>query len=360
MTTLTWSDSATPWLRYLRQAANWWLAELYGLVPQSLISTLHHQGRATAKLELHPDTASLLVQGPNRKTCDVIPIPLDDVAAITARADLAERTVEIILDEGFLFRPCVDLPLAAENALASILRHQLERLVPLDPATLRFVWTVKERLPEKNLLKVEICLVKQSTLERALLLSERLGLKPRRILVAGEGGLLVPVWRQQAAEPLQGRQRVLCRGLEFITVVFVCATYASVILRLGSERSALQSKVAALEERATSVSVLAARTAAAETMLAQVRNRVAAPTALAVLDELTKALPLDASVSEFHVQGRKVVIVGTASHATSLLGAIEQSPFFSNATFTAPITAGVAGIGERYQISFDVKETVGR
>jgi general secretion pathway protein L len=78
------------------------------------------------------------------------------------------------------------------------------------------------------------------------------------------------------------------------------------------------------------------------------------PSAMIVLDALSKALPDDAYLTEMRLEGDKLVIAGVAHDAAKLIQDMEQSPSFSQATFTAPTTRAPEDRGESFRIEAHV------
>jgi general secretion pathway protein L len=360
MTAITSSLLDFPWRRLAAKAAGWWLAELGGLLPQFVRSRLSGGSAGALRLDFAADGISLLVPARDRAVPTVIPIAPDgNRQAVLERNHLVGAPVIIQIAESFVFRPSIELPLAAESSLRSIIHHQLERLVPLDPETLRFAWHMTERSAEKNRLRVEVCIVKQATLDRAIGLAQKLGLNPQSVIANGRSQHPSILWRSPHIQQTSFRERTLRRGTEIAAACFAIAAYTVFICHLDARREALRDMVSDLHARTETVRALALRTAAAENLLKAVNKRLQTPGSLAVLDALTQAIPLDGSISEFHVQNGKVEITGTASHATALLGAIGKAGIFDNPSFLAPITAAPDGAGERYQLGFQVNRRSG-
>lgn len=358
MTALTSSLINLSWQRLAARAFAWWLAELEGLLPATLRSRLARSSAGIVRLEFSRDGASLLIPSRDRSAASNLPVSFDPADRISVTApSIAGAQVQIHLDENLLFRPVVELPLAAEATLEPILRHQLERLVPLDPATLRFTWQVIERLPAKSRLKVEVCIVKQATIERATALARELGLAPRAVVVGNASNAAGTIWRAPITHHADRRERKIRRLFEILTIVFIIAAYGAYVWHLDAERTLLRNLAADVQARNRNVQALSLRAATAAGTLAEVESRFAAPSSLAVLDALTRALPLDSSVSELHLQDGKMDISGTASHATALLAALGSATLFVDPVFLAPIVAAGQGSGERYQLGFRVKRT---
>jgi hypothetical protein len=74
-----------------------------------------------------------------------------------------------------------------------------------------------------------------------------------------------------------------------------------------------------------------------------------------VLEALSQLLPDHTYVTELHLAGNKLQIVGITRDAPSLIPLIEQSQHFTRATFYAPTTRAPSDPGERFHIETRVE-----
>src|SRR5260221_319918 len=80
------------------------------------------------------------------------------------------------------------------------------------------------------------------------------------------------------------------------------------------------------------------------------RRKYETPASVIVLDALSQVLPDHTYVTELHLAGSKLQIVGITRDAPSLIPLIEQSQHFTRATFYAPTTRAPSDPGERFHI----------
>jgi general secretion pathway protein L len=80
------------------------------------------------------------------------------------------------------------------------------------------------------------------------------------------------------------------------------------------------------------------------------RRKHETPASVIVLEALSQVLPDHTYVTELHLAGTKLQIVGITRDAPSLISLIEQSGHFTRATFYAPTTRSPSDPGERFHI----------
>jgi general secretion pathway protein L len=85
------------------------------------------------------------------------------------------------------------------------------------------------------------------------------------------------------------------------------------------------------------------------------RRKNETPASVIVLDALSQVLPDNTYVTELHLAGNKLQIVGITGDAPSLISLIEQSRQFTRATFYAPTTRSPSDPGERFHIEAQIE-----
>jgi general secretion pathway protein L len=259
--------------------------------------------------------------------------------------------VEIVLQpKRFLFRP-LELPARAKDFLDGIVRAQIDRLTP---------WSASEAVfgcssPVESGAESITTVIATTTRKVAMSYVQAVSIfHPAAVAVctdiAERGAGRVKVFEQKARGHLDANRlsRALLIGLGATAVCTLLAvvTAAYVGDRLGAQEDELARQIsqrrAAL--RANSDGSDRSPIAALE------RRKYETPASIIVLDALTQVLPDHTYVTELHLAGNKLQIVGITRDAPSLIPAIEQSQHFTRATFYAPTTRASSDPGERFHI----------
>jgi hypothetical protein len=343
----------------LHRAVAWWLTELHGMVPPALAALpgrlFGRDGQDSAILQLNGASAVLRLRQPGRAA--PVMIVLDDahdrITALLRRHRLP-AAVTVALDPQQLFVATIDLPRAAARALDAVMRHQVERMVPLPAEQICFAYRPLPRPANAAALKIAVVVAKRSAVDQALALTRGVGLHARRVVaeIAEAGPAPLVLCRPDRALAGTPARTRLFRALEAAALALVIAAYGVHVLRLEQVRADLSDAVAQARQTAAATRALGQRVALSTDALAFLRERRQEPQPL---DSLSALLPLDAWVSELTLRGRTVEIVGQAAHASSLIGLIEGSSAFARAQFRSPITLLPDGHAERFDLTFDVK-----
>lgn len=343
--------------RILRRAWAWWLAELAQLLPPRIAGVFGREEEPGLLLRVGAGEPALVVTDRRRAGPSVISLAGCDAEERRARVRSALKpgrapAAVIGLAAGTVLATEIELPLAALAALRQILRHQIERLVPLDPGEVQFDYRVLPRAADAKTVGVRVFIAKSAAIDRALGLARDCGLDPRLVIAADDAGIGDPpvFWRA----PVTGAgHRRLCRYLEAAALVLLASAYGVYLHRLDADREALQARLAATN--AAAVLALADEAERAEAAAAFLDQRRRETRPLPALDALTGLVPADSWLTRVALRGRAVEISGLSPHASNLVARVEASAFFENPHFRSPITLAPDGARERFELRLDIR-----
>lgn len=339
MTTALSSPPVSDIARLLRQGFAWWLGELAQLLPRRLTGVLGSGADPVVLMTIGPGGAALW--------------PSDGGRQAASAAGQRHGGVTIGLDRSLVFEATLDLPPAAEQALPQIVRHQIERIVPLGAGETRFDYRVTPGANEK-LLSVRVFVAKQVTVDAALAAARTAGLSPRRIVLADWRGPGKPpvLWQVDNAADTY---RALRRRLEIAALLLVAAAYGLYVHRLDQIRDALEARVTTAQPAAREVGALARSLATLDADAAFVTHRRRQQPPLAVIDALTRLVPTNTWLTSLVIDGRRVEISGYSPRASDLVALVERSGSFQNPKFSSPVTLAPDGKHEHFDLSFETK-----
>lgn len=284
------------------------------------------------------------------------PVPAEWVAALRGG-----RIVFRLNRDHVLFRP-LEFPQQATEFLDGMIRAQIDRLTPWSAQEAVFGWS------EPTVAGDRVQLILAATAKRAIeplvALGGRLGAQRVAGTVdhaPGDGEVqpikVFDVAVDGAAGAIINVPRALRLGLFGATAAAAATLAVStyVVNSFDLERQQIQHQI--VERRAALR--LNQNGAAGSAQAVLVKRKQTTPATVMVLESVSKALPDGTYVTELHIEGDKVQIVGVTQDAPPLIRLIEQSPQFIRATFFAPTTRTQNEPGERFHIEAHLKPYFG-
>lgn len=265
------------------------------------------------------------------------------------------RVEIVLLPKRFLFRP-LELPARAAGFLDGIVRAQIDRLTPWNASEAVFGCSAPTESGTENIITVIAVTTRKVAMTYVQAVS---GFHPAAVAVctdvAERNAGRVKVFEQKARGHLDAAR--LSRALSIALGVAAVAALVSVIAaayvadNLGTQEGELARQISARRAaiRAGTDSGDRSPIAALE------RRKYETPASVIVLDALSQVLPDHTYVTELHLAGNKLQIVGITRDAPSLISLIEQSRHFTRATFYAPTTRSPSDLGERFHIEVRVE-----
>ena len=273
---------------------------------------------------------------------------------ITARSgSRGHRDAVAVLSGTEVLRPTVRLPRTSHRNLQRALVYELERLSPVSPEDVYFDFSVLGH--ESNTTDIELRIIRRDIVDRAIALCRDAGLAISEILFLGDSKpadwRTFPIDRTALLRARARRWNVaLLMGLAaFLLVAILVAAY----LRGAAVSDDLADEISNEGIRATQVERLHHRIDQATTQLAFLEKQKRAPLFIAILNDVTRALPDGTWITELDITGNKIRIEGYSHAASDLIGAFDRSGRFTNAQFAAPVTQGTAAGVERFDLTFE-------
>jgi general secretion pathway protein L len=311
----------------------WWLGELSHMVPTWFQSA-----------EL--DATSFLL------------VPLGQIEARRGQIENEEqRPVALTLPPQSVLRKTLTLPLATEENLAQVLEFQMEQHTPFPAGQVYFGHRVLARDFERGQLSVEFVATPRAAVDAAVKTLAEHGVVVRAVfaeelLAAGSLLNLLPLALGHAPSALRSGANV---WLALLVVLLALTAMAMPILIKREAVVQLLPWVDKGKKAAETVDnirrELEARVDQHNYLL---EKRLATPTVIQTLEELTRVLPDDTWVQTLDIKGKELLIQGETASSVKLLGLFEHSGIFRDASFRSSLTAGQASKTEHYQLALQI------
>lgn len=280
------------------------------------------------------------------------------VGTLALQSKIASSRVEVVLQsDRFVFRP-LELPRRAAEFLDGIVRAQIDRLTPWPADDAVFGWSKPSNIANDRIV------VTVAATARALiapLVQALASLGANSIVVstvapgenAGVGAIKVIEHQARGALEVQRLRRALGGILVAAGLLAGAAIVADAVI--GGSLQTRQDDVA---RRIASrrASLRASFDSGHDSALASLERRKHQALAnVIVLEALSRIFPDHTYVTELRIVGDKMQVVGITRDAPSLIRLIEQSSYFTRATFFAPTTRSPSQPGENFHIEAQIQ-----
>jgi len=265
-----------------------------------------------------------------------------------------ERRVVLSLAPEHVLCTTVNLPLAAENNLQQVVGFEIDRLTPFKSVQVCYDAKIIERLPTNRTLRARLGIVQRELLMPMLAQAQVLGLTPEAVAIEGDDNglnLLPEGYRRRRLNAGQWRRRMLL-FLMFITGLALAA------LPLWQQRSIVTQlipRVDTAEQQAQAVLAFRERLdTAVESSQFLLQKRRQTALMIDLLNELTALLPDHTYLEQFSLRDGQLELRGQSAEATVLIGLLEESELFEQATFRSPVVKDNRTSRDRFVISATV------
>jgi general secretion pathway protein L len=265
------------------------------------------------------------------------------------------RVEIVLLPKRFLFRP-LELPARAAGFLDGIVRAQIDRLTPWSASEAVFGCSAPVEGGSGSITTMIAATTRKTAMGYVTAVSD---FHPSAVAVCADvaerGAGRVKVYEQKARGHLDAARLSRALGVALGVVAFGAAASMIVASYLGDRLAAQESELA-LQISQRRAAILGATDGGDRSATATLeRRKQEIPASVIVLEALTQVLPDHTYVTELHLAGNKLQVVGITRDAPSLIALIERSSHFSRAAFYAPTTKSASDSGERFHIEVRVE-----
>jgi general secretion pathway protein L len=263
----------------------------------------------------------------------------DDPLAIVLAPALADLPRWLLLPGAAALRRRLVLPAAAAERLRDVVGFEIERQTPFAADAVAFDARILDRRESDGQLDVELVVVPRATLDAQLAALGPLAASLAGIdVAAGDAplgvNLLAATQRRQQHDPWRLWNWVL-------VVIAVLALVATLWQMLDNRRSAADAL-----QRTTDQRVAAARTVSqqrqqlidlVEGRAFLDRARSGRPTAVEIIDELSRRLPDNTYLEKLSIENDHLLLIGLSGEASALVGRLEGAKLWHAPALTGAV-----------------------
>ncbi|RDD63065.1 PilN domain-containing protein [Ferruginivarius sediminum] len=340
-----------------RSAWRWWTCELRDLLPED-VRNAPTLLRRDFEAEIVGDRLVLRLRfGVRYRELAEIPLdPEDPAAAGSAIREVVRRgrggydRVVLRVPGERALRRRTRLPLAARDSLDEALGYDMDRQTPFAEDEVYYGAREIEVDRGGGWLDAELEVIRRDDVDPALKALRHAGLDIDRIEAwPGSGANLLPSDQRPASRGIAKRASAL------LAIAALGLTIAAGYLPLHH----LQSQLAAVERRVEAARNAANQVETLRLQLAELHEREDRvferkrnePAALALLNEVTQAMPDGTFAIDFALDGEEIRVTGYSDKASDLISKLEGAPLLSESRFRSPVTQDQRLEAERYDVA---------
>jgi general secretion pathway protein L len=246
----------------------------------------------------------------------------------------------------------LDIPENGRDIIAGIVRSQIEKLMPWDPASAAYGWRKLEDSPEKPT-RVLVAGCALSSVRSVITRLEAKGVSDATLVARDPtDDTPVQIFHHRGidkAEIVRTSKRLKLVLGGFAATAAVSITFVF-LLALAQFSGIIPSPSSGSHKLTRPIQ--RAQSQSAELL----QRKASTPAAVQILEDLARVLPDGSFVTELRIEGEKVWVSGITTDAASLLLLFGKSERFSGASFSTPVTRASEQQGrEMFHIQANVK-----
>ncbi|MBU8975597.1 PilN domain-containing protein [Lysobacter sp. MMG2] len=346
---------------------HWWAHNLAAWLPARVRRVLGFD-RGRLLLQLQVDGVQLrLQQGGDLRDLGTVPqLGLPDDNAIVAPVDplatlLPARLTDLprwlLLPAATGLRRRLSLPAAAGERLRDVVGFEIDRQTPFTVETVAYDARVLARRDGDGLIDAELVVVPRQRLDAPLAALGPLARSLAGVDLCAENGtplgvnLLDPAQRRRHGDAF----RFWNLALAAVAVVAVAATMWQLLENRRAAADELQQRIAS--QAAAARSAAAQRQALIDLIEGQAfldRERAQRPTAVEVMDELTRRLPDTTYLEKLAIEDNNLLMIGLSREAPSLIQRLQESKLWRAPSLTGALMPDPASGRDRFTLTAEL------
>ena len=346
-------------LQSVNQFFSWWGAELASLVPQFNFKS-NIDGKNSISININKDSF-FINNNRNQSLLDASSkLSMEHVNEIKTLLDKeysesGKVSLRINIDENIVLTRVITLPANTEENLYEVIQYEMDRYTPFSADEIYFDYKLEERIPEKNIIRVRLIVVKKEILDPVYKIIESSGLVLESIDVVNQETSDIRIHDVQFLRVLVGKrynQKSSIKNLSFIAAGLLVLVAITPLVFNHIKIYQLSKELKKLEP--TVVEVRKLQDEYQEVLdnvgyLMKIKEKNSST--IELLNLLTQVLPDHTHVQRMSLEGGVLSLQGLSASASELIPVIDEVGLFEDIRFAAPVTQSRTDNSERFSIT---------
>jgi general secretion pathway protein L len=326
------------------QFFSWWWQELRNAMPAQLRARMQYASRKLL-MRVYEEEITLGVQEADSiQSLDSLSPEQDAqlqqqrIRELLQEHELGEVNRDLLLSEKVVLCTEVVMPLAAEANLKQALAYEMDRHTPFQADEVFYNWRVMNRDRDAGQLHFELYVTPREPVEAQIALLKRLGLAPTGVDVySQEGPLGINLLPQEMRFHIVNQQVRMNWLIAAATVVLMVLVMAQSLWLREHQIEEIGEAIESVRAEAMAVQQVRKQIDDASEAAGFLQSRkIQNGYKIEMLAELTRILPEDTYLDRLSMHADTVQMQGKSGNAQSLIELINDSPFYSGASFRGP------------------------
>jgi len=337
----------------------WWSGELAGLLPAFIKSFFQGESyqvrvdKAAGKISLL-DVVKDKVLGEYAFDQEASELPRG-LSTAMASLDTAKLETLLMLDPSDVLLLDVTLPAEAREDLDKILGYEMDRQTPFKPDQVYYDYQVEKSPLHAKQILVKLVVVPRELVKQGLRHLENRGLRATVITAIGKNTKGLPLKINLLPADLRPVQPQGIKRLNWLllasVIIMLLAAVAIAINKQETAISSLKRQIASVSNEVHEVQNITRKIDQLFQDASQIIDtKLQSPGVIGILNDLSALIPDHTSLLRFELKGNNINLQGESDNASELIGLIETSGKFQNASFTSPVVRDARSGRDRFQL----------
>jgi general secretion pathway protein L len=331
----------------IREFFNWWGEELANMLPGSKFISIK-KNASDAVIKLNREQCLLTWSGGERAIdCGKKFISAQVVEEYDKLVEddkkLKISSCDLQISEKMILRRTVTLPLATEENIENVVAYEIDKYTPFNNDDIYFDVKIQKRDKTEKKLTVLLSVIKKQALEEIVEFAQASELSINNVYITDSTDNEI-IEELSFVGGVGGRdqQRQKISANKYLVILFLFLSLCALVIPIAKNYwIAQQYEVRILEAREEAAEVRELQSVY-QSMRADAKrvSRLNGDNIrlIDLLNELTKIIPDDTSLSRFSLEDDVIRIQGVSLSASELISILDSSNSFSEVKFVAPVT----------------------